>query len=76
METIRIKLLKEFIRELPNKSIWLQEIIRPLLNYYYLEIQKEYDKLEKHPYPDEYELYQKDKIINSHKHDLRVLEGR
>ena len=46
------------------------------MNHYYLEIQKEYDKLEKHPYPDEYELYQKDKIINRYKHDLRVLEGR
>ena len=50
----RIQRIKDFVEDYGEKTQYLQDLCRPVLEYYKRELIAELVVLSKHPYPQEY----------------------
>ena len=48
-----IKRIKTFLAEYNEKSLWLQEILKPQLPFYKDKLMRLYVNVSKHPHPNE-----------------------
>lgn len=64
----RITAIKQFIESYKTLDPYLQSITASSYTYYLIELDKEYERISKHPYPNEYKEYQRTMRRNINKY--------
>ena len=67
---IRIKTIKGFLDSYRTLNPYLKSLLEDSYRYYTKELMNEYQRLSKHPYPEEYKEYQKN--LNNYRNDMNT----
>ena len=67
-----IKRIQTFLTDYQTKDPYLQTLCEDAHNYYTRKLGKEYDRINQHPFPEEYYGIENLKTMN--RHDIRTLQ--
>ena len=67
---IRIKTIKGFLDSYRELNPYWKSLLEDSYRHYTKELMKEYQRLSKHPHPEEYKEYQKN--LNNYRNDMNT----